>query len=282
VGAGERGTAFRLGVLELGPPHHAVRLAPELERLGYFRYWMSEHYSPTQSPAPLVLGAAVAAALPPGATMRVGTAGVLLHYRSPASVVRDASVLAALAPGRVDLGVAAAATGAPALDESLLDGRGRPDGAAFEAKVRAIVELFARRREDPAMPIGPFGSPDPELWVCGTSARSAAVAARCGVAYAFHLGLAPSGADGPAIVRGYREQFCARGGLGAPRVAVAMWCPPTNDPEAARRTLGLVARAYATDDLVVAALDPDVERQLREYRATARIAGLGADRPSAV
>ncbi|GAA2665357.1 LLM class flavin-dependent oxidoreductase [Streptomyces vastus] len=81
-----------------------VRLAQELERLGYHRIWVSEHHGVpgVAGSAPTVLAAAVAAAT---RTIRVGTGGVMLPNHQPLVVAEQFGVLESLFPGRVDMGL---------------------------------------------------------------------------------------------------------------------------------------------------------------------------------
>ncbi|MFJ9115053.1 LLM class flavin-dependent oxidoreductase [Streptomyces sp. NPDC102394] len=81
-----------------------VRLARELEELGYRRLWVSEHHGVpgVAGSAPTVLAAAVAAAT---RTLRVGTGGVMLPNHRPLVVAEQFGVLESLFPGRVDMGL---------------------------------------------------------------------------------------------------------------------------------------------------------------------------------
>ncbi|MFC4466514.1 LLM class flavin-dependent oxidoreductase [Streptomyces xiangluensis] len=81
-----------------------VRLAQELERLGYHRIWVSEHHGVpgVAGSAPTVLAAAVAAATH---TIRVGTGGVMLPNHQPLVVAEQFGVLESLFPGRIDMGL---------------------------------------------------------------------------------------------------------------------------------------------------------------------------------
>ncbi|MFE5136385.1 LLM class flavin-dependent oxidoreductase [Streptomyces fagopyri] len=81
-----------------------VRLAQELERLGYHRFWVSEHHGVpgVAGSAPTVLAAAVAAAT---RTIRVGTGGVMLPNHRPLVVAEQFGVLESLFPGRIDMGL---------------------------------------------------------------------------------------------------------------------------------------------------------------------------------
>ncbi|MGW2234440.1 LLM class flavin-dependent oxidoreductase [Streptomyces sp. NPDC001759] len=81
-----------------------VRLAQELEELGYRRLWVSEHHGVpgVAGSAPTVLAAAVAAAT---RTIRVGTGGVMLPNHRPLVVAEQFGVLESLFPGRIDMGL---------------------------------------------------------------------------------------------------------------------------------------------------------------------------------
>lgn len=81
-----------------------VRLARQLESLGYHRFWVSEHHSVpgVAGSAPTVLAAAVAAAT---STIRVGTGGVMLPNHRPLVVAEQFGVLESLFPGRIDMGL---------------------------------------------------------------------------------------------------------------------------------------------------------------------------------
>ncbi|MGW6007669.1 LLM class flavin-dependent oxidoreductase [Streptomyces sp. NPDC055210] len=81
-----------------------VRLARELEGLGYHRIWVSEHHGVpgVAGSAPTVLAAAVAAAT---RSIRVGTGGVMLPNHQPLVVAEQFGVLESLFPGRIDMGL---------------------------------------------------------------------------------------------------------------------------------------------------------------------------------
>ncbi|MFI9160238.1 MsnO8 family LLM class oxidoreductase [Kitasatospora aureofaciens] len=83
---------------------NTVAFAREVERLGYHRFWVSEHHGVpgVAGSAPTVLAAAVAAAT---SRIRVGTGGVMLPNHRPMVVAEQFGVLAALFPGRIDMGL---------------------------------------------------------------------------------------------------------------------------------------------------------------------------------
>ena len=89
---------------------HGLRLAQDVEALGYHRFWVSEHHGlPTiVGSAPEMLLAAIAART---SRIRIGSAGVMLPHYSALKVAEQFGVLDALAPGRIDLGVGRAPGG---------------------------------------------------------------------------------------------------------------------------------------------------------------------------
>ncbi|MEC8583239.1 MAG: MsnO8 family LLM class oxidoreductase, partial [Pseudomonadota bacterium] len=79
-------------------------MARHCDRLGYHRFWVSEHHNnPTiVGTAPEILIAAIAVQTQ---RIRVGSAGVMLPHYAPFKVAEQFRVLDALAPGRIDLGL---------------------------------------------------------------------------------------------------------------------------------------------------------------------------------
>jgi len=94
----------RTGETEAETLRATVDLAQEVEKLGYRRFWVSEHHSVpgVVGSAPTVLAAAVAARTD---TIRVGTGGVMLPNHQPLVVAEQFGVLESLYPGRIDMGL---------------------------------------------------------------------------------------------------------------------------------------------------------------------------------
>src|SRR4051794_20791356 len=93
----------RSGETEAETLRGTVRLAQEVESLGYHRFWVSEHHSVpgVVGSAPTVLAAAIATMT---SRIRVGTGGVMLPNHQPLVVAEQFGVLESLYPGRVDMG----------------------------------------------------------------------------------------------------------------------------------------------------------------------------------
>ncbi len=93
-----RGNSQHLAIRE------SIELAQHCDRLGYHRYWVSEHHNSDSivGTAPEVLMAAIAATTK---RIRIGSAGVMLPHYSALKVAEQFRVLEGIAPGRIDLGL---------------------------------------------------------------------------------------------------------------------------------------------------------------------------------
>ena len=166
---------------------HTLALAEHCEKLGYERFWVSEHHSlpSIAGTAPEVLLAAIAART---SRIRIGSAGVMLPHYSSLKVAEQFRVLDALAPGRVDLGLGRA-PGSDGRTSQLLN----PDRYASERFPQQVMELQAWVTGQ-TMPAGhpgqgvwalPIGQTAPSLWILGSSNYGAQLAAHLGLPYAF-------------------------------------------------------------------------------------------------
>ena len=157
-------------------------LAQHCERLGYARFWLSEHHGlPTiVGSAPEILMAAIAARTE---RIRIGSAGVMLPHYSALKVAEQFRVLEALAPGRIDLGVGRAPGGDMRTARAL-----NPNAyAAAEAFPEQVRDLQAWTAEAGHLGITahPLGPQAPEIWILGSSDYGAQLAAHFGLPYAF-------------------------------------------------------------------------------------------------
>ncbi|WP_331447166.1 LLM class flavin-dependent oxidoreductase [Streptomyces xanthochromogenes] len=116
-----------------------VALAREAERLGYHRFWVSEHHSVpgVAGSAPAVLAAAVASAT---ATIRVGTGGVMLPNHQPLVVAEQFGVLDSLFPGRIDMGLGRSVGFTDGIRKAL--GRGKEDADDFGGQLAELLGYF--------------------------------------------------------------------------------------------------------------------------------------------
>ncbi|MGW1777565.1 LLM class flavin-dependent oxidoreductase [Streptomyces sp. NPDC002143] len=118
-----------------------VALAREAERLGYHRFWVSEHHGVpgVAGSAPTVLAAAVAGAT---RTIRVGTGGVMLPNHRPLVVAEQFGVLESLFPGRIDMGLGRSVGFTDGVRRAL--GRDKDDAGAddFAAQLAELLGWF--------------------------------------------------------------------------------------------------------------------------------------------
>jgi luciferase family oxidoreductase group 1 len=159
-----------------------LSLAEHCERLGYSRFWVSEHHGlPTiVGSAPEILMAAIAART---SKIRIGSAGVMLPHYSAFKVAEQFRVLEALAPGRIDLGLGRA-PGGDMRTARALNPNASHAAEDFPIQVRDLYAWTTLGTHEgiTAHPLGPHA---PELWILGSSDYGAQLAAHFGLPYAF-------------------------------------------------------------------------------------------------
>ncbi|MFF9778831.1 LLM class flavin-dependent oxidoreductase [Streptomyces sp. NPDC013978] len=116
-----------------------VQLAQDMERLGFHRFWVSEHHGVpgVAGSAPTVLAAAVAAATH---TIRVGTGGVMLPNHRPLVVAEQFGVLESLFPGRIDMGLGRSVGFTDGVRRAL--GRDKDDADDFAGQLDELLSWF--------------------------------------------------------------------------------------------------------------------------------------------
>lgn len=179
-----------------------VKLA---ERLGYSRFWVSEHHNSTfiAGSAPEVLMVKLADETN---HIRIGSGGVMLPNHSALKVAENFRMLETLFPGRIDLGMGRA-PGGDRITASLLN---PSNDFSEESYLRQLEHLQHFFRDTAATSYGPLlavpqAQSIPTQWILSSSGGSAAIAAR------FGLGLAVArfinGFAGPDMIESYRKQF---------------------------------------------------------------------------
>ncbi|MFJ3670163.1 LLM class flavin-dependent oxidoreductase [Streptomyces sp. NPDC090106] len=207
-----------------------VDLAREAERLGYHRFWVSEHHGVpgVAGSAPTVLAAAVAGAT---RTIRVGTGGVMLPNHRPLVVAEQFGVLESLFPGRVDMGLGRSVGFTDGVRRAL--GRGKDDADDFAAQLDELLGWF--RGTDPT---GVHARPAEGLTVPPfvlAMNEGAAIAARAGLPMVIG-----DLRDRDRMRRGidrYRDGFRPSPWASEPYVVVSGTVAVAATPEAARRIL---------------------------------------------
>ncbi|WP_025686364.1 LLM class flavin-dependent oxidoreductase [Paenibacillus maysiensis] len=166
---------------------HTTALAREADKLGYSRYWVSEHHASKMlaHSSPEVLIAHLAANT---SRIRVGSGGIMLPHYSAYKVAENFRLLEALHPDRIDLGLGRAPGGLPLATRALQEGKYQ----SVEQYPQQILDLIDYFHDSvPAdhrfagLHAAPTISTIPELWLLGSSGESARLAAMMGASYAF-------------------------------------------------------------------------------------------------
>ncbi len=197
-----------------------VRLA---DKLGYTRYWVSEHHNITSlaGSTPEVLIAHLA-----GETknIRLGSGGIMLPNHSSLKVAENFRMLEALFPGRIDLGLGRA-PGGDRLTSSLLNPSNTFNENEFIQQIEDLIG-YLTDNPDPAsvqarVKAIPIAETVPNLWMLTSSGHSGLVAAHFGMALSFAQFINPMG--GPQAVEAYRKRFRASEQLAHPQASVGIF-----------------------------------------------------------
>lgn len=149
-----------------------LRLAAEVEELGYHRIWFAEHHRSRSfaSTAPEIM---TALALERTRRIRVGTGGILLPLYSATKVAELMTLLGQIHGDRIDTGV-----GRAALDD--------PD---YTDKIAALVHTLSAQQD--MVPDEPEG----RVWVLGAGGSSAPLAGSLGAGYTHGHFFVPRGGE---------------------------------------------------------------------------------------
>jgi luciferase family oxidoreductase group 1 len=241
---------IRLSVLDQSPIRlnsdapaalqETIRLARLADRLGYTRYWLSEHHNTITlaGASPEILIARLAAET---THIRVGSGGIMLPNHSTLKVAEDFRLLEALYPGRIDLGLGRA-PGGDRLTSQLLNPTNKFDPQEY---IQQIRDLYAFLADTPApgnyegkiRAIPQIGT-QPDLWMLTSSGESGYLAAHFGMALCYAQFINPVG--GPAAIRAYRERFRPSPLLPKPQASVGIFAFCSEDPEKVEETQSLI------------------------------------------
>jgi luciferase family oxidoreductase group 1 len=209
----------------------SVKLAQLGEKLGYTRYWIAEHHDlPGLScPAPEVMLSYIGSQTD---SIRLGSGAVLLPHYKPYKVAETFNLLATLFPQRIDLGIGRAPGGSAEATMALSDnflGQVRKMPELVKDLIRFIHNDYPPDHMFSKIAASPMPETPPEVWLLGTSEKSAVLAAENGIAYAF--GHFMSEQDGSQIMNTYLRHFKATGKLDRPTsiVAVSVICSDTTE-----------------------------------------------------
>jgi luciferase family oxidoreductase group 1 len=217
-----------------------IRLAKLADRLGYTRYWLSEHHNTTTlaGASPEILIARLAAETK---EIRLGSGGIMLPNHSTLKVAEDFRLLEALYPGRIDLGLGRA-PGGDRLTSQLLNPANTFDPQEY---IRQIRDLYAFLSDTPApgnfegkIRAIPQIETQPDLWMLTSSGESAYLAAHFGMSLCYAQFINPIG--GAAAVSAYRDRFKPSAFLTEPRASVAVFAFCSEDTRKVEETQAVI------------------------------------------
>lgn len=208
---------------------NTARLAQETEKLGYYRFWVSEHHftASLAGSSPEVLISHLAART---TKLRIGSGGVMLPHYSSYKVAENFRLLEALYPGRIDLGIGRAPGGMPLATQALQEGKTK----GLDRYPQQMDDLIAYLHDSlpDTHPLAdlramPLIDTVPELWLLGSSGESAKLAAERGAGFAFAHFI--NGYGGAEEMRAYRRDFRPSAAGDKPRslVAIHVFCGET-------------------------------------------------------
>ncbi len=196
----------------------SVKSAQLAEKLGYTRYWFSEHHNfpNVASAATSILIGHIASQT---TTLRVGSGGIMLPNHATLSVAEQFGTLDGLFPGRIDMGLGRA-PGTDMLTATALRGNNFTPNYNFEFHIRELQKYMSGENSHSKVRAIPGEGADIPVYILGSSTDSAFLAAKLGLPYAFAAHFAPSQLE--VAVEIYRQQFQPSEFLDEPYVMVCI------------------------------------------------------------
>ena len=216
-------TPIRRGSNAIEALQESIQLARLADKMGYTRYWLSEHHNigTLAGAAPEVLIARLAAETE---RIRFGSGGIMLPNHSALKVAENFKLLEALYPGRIDLGIGRA-PGGDRLTASLLNPSNEFNPQDYIKQITELTGFLTGSTEVGTIHEKVKAIPNidtvPELWMLTSSGESAYIAAHFGMALSYALFINPMG--GPEAIRAYREKFRPSALLEHPKVSVGVF-----------------------------------------------------------
>jgi luciferase family oxidoreductase group 1 len=181
----------------------SLELAQHVEKLGYTRYWLSEHHNmiSVASSATSVLIAYIAGGT---SKMRIGSGGIMLPNHAPLAVAEQFGTLESIYPGRIDLGLGRA-PGTDQLTAMELRGSRFSTAEDFPQNILKLQTYFSKENSHSKVRAIPGEGQNIPIWILGSSTDSAQLAAYLGLPYAFASHFAP--AQFYTAIELYRQKF---------------------------------------------------------------------------
>lgn len=246
-------TKIKLSVLDQSPVRKGVNarraieettiLAQETERLGYHRFWVSEHHNTTSlaGSTPEILIAHLANHTK---TLRIGSGGIMLPNHSALKVAESFRLLEVMHPNRIDLGMGRA-PGTDRITASMLNPSNNWSEQDFMEQLRELQHYLHDTSDggiQAKIKAIPISETVPPQWLLSSSGQSALFAAHFGMGLSFAHFINPNG--GPKAVQYYREHFKPSLDLAKPADNVALFIFCSEDQEKVKQQEALMSYRF--------------------------------------
>lgn len=209
----------------------SIALAKAVDKLGYTRYWLSEHHNMNvlACAAPEIMIARLASET---TNLRFGSGGIMLPNHSTLKVSENFRLLEALYPGRIDIGIGRA-PGGDRLTSSLLNPSNTFNPQDYVQQIIDLRKFMSGDTEEGTVHEKVKAIPSiatvPEFWMLTSSGESAYIAAHFGMALSYAQFINPIG--GPEAIRAYREKFRPSAYLERPQTSagIFVFCGDTDE-----------------------------------------------------
>jgi luciferase family oxidoreductase group 1 len=203
-----------------------VKLA---EKLGYSRFWVSEHHNSSfiAGSAPEVLMVKLADETK---HIRIGSGGIMLPNHSALKVAENFRMLETLFPGRIDLGIGRA-PGGDRITAALLNPSNDFSEESYLQQLEYLQRFFtdtAATKYGPILAV-PQSPTMPTQWILSSSGGSSKIAAQFGMGLAVAKFI--NGFAQPDIVETYRKNFEASSQFSKPHalMSISVLCAETEE-----------------------------------------------------
>ncbi|MNC10210.1 Limonene 1,2-monooxygenase [compost metagenome] len=194
---------------------NSIVLARKAEELGYTRFWVTEHHNipSVASASPELLIGQIAANTQ---RIRVGSGGVMLPNHSPLKVAENFKLLETFYPKRIDLGVGRA----PGTDGRTAFALRRLMDSSKTDDLQGLLHELRGYESGAEIIAVPTDASLPPLWILGSSAYSAQLAALEAANYSFAYNFNPVGAK--EAISLYQRLYLMNHGVPAPSIILGL------------------------------------------------------------
>jgi len=234
---------IKLSVLDQSPIHEdkkpksglfdTIELAKYCEKLGYHRYWCSEHHDTPgyASSCPEIMVSQIANVT---STIRVGSGGVMLNHYSSFKVAETFNTLSALHHNRIDLGIGRA-SGANFLAARALHNF---KGDDYVQKTYELINYLDNKIPENdylhGVSLSPKGVESTPVYLLGSSEGSSSLAGKLGAGFCLALFIGTH--DKPVkIIEDYKKSFRPSLNFKKPKSMLAVACICADSKEDAER-----------------------------------------------